>query len=72
MTHAGQTVTRAMLFEEVWHYRFDPGTNLVDVHVGRLRRKIDHPREPTLIRTVRKVGFALSVPSRRTGVATDQ
>jgi len=63
MRHAGQPVTRAMLFEEVWHYRFDPGTNLVDVHVGRLRRKIDNPKEPTLIQTVRKIGFKLTLPS---------
>jgi len=60
MRHAGQSVTRAMLFEEVWHYRFDPGSNLVDVHIGRLRRKIDNPKEATLIRTVRKIGFMLA------------
>ncbi len=59
MRHAGQVVTRSMLFEEVWHYRFDPGTNLVDVHLGRLRRKIDGPDETPLIQTVRGVGFVL-------------
>jgi two-component system OmpR family response regulator len=59
MRHAGQVVTRSMLFEEVWHYRFDPGTNLVDVHLGRLRRKIDEPGESPLIHTVRGVGFVL-------------
>ena len=59
MRHAGQVVTRSMLFEEVWHYRFDPGTNLVDVHLGRLRRKIDEPDEQPLIHTVRGVGFVL-------------
>src|ERR1700749_2794315 len=41
MRHSGQVVTRTMLFEEVWNYRFDPRTNLVDVHIGRLRRKGD-------------------------------
>ena len=59
MRHEGQAVTRAMLFEEVWHYRFDPGTNLVDVHVGRLRRKVDGPGEPPLIHSVRGIGFML-------------
>jgi len=59
MRHEGHTVTRAMLFEHVWDYRFDPRTNLVDVHVGRLRRKVDGPGEPPLIRTIRGIGFAL-------------
>ena len=54
-----QDVTRAMLFERVWGYRFDPRTNLVDVHVGRLRRKVDSPGDPPLLHTVRGVGFAL-------------
>ena len=51
--HAGQVVTRAILFEQVWRYRFDPGTNLVDVHMGKLRRKVDASGEPQLIHTVR-------------------
>jgi two-component system OmpR family response regulator len=59
LRHAGQIVTRAMLFEQVWRYRFDPGTNLVDVHLGRLRRKIDVPGEVALIHTVRGSGFVL-------------
>jgi len=59
MRHEGQTVTRAMLFERVWGYRFDPRTNLVDVHVGRLRRKIDGVGETPLFETVRGIGFAL-------------
>jgi two-component system OmpR family response regulator len=63
MRHAGQIVTRAMLFEEVWRYRFDPGTNLVDVHMGRLRRKIDHARAPAMIHTIRKLGFRLRAPA---------
>lgn len=57
--HAGQVVTRAMLFEQVWGYSFHPGTNLVDVHIGKLRRKIDGTGEPTLIHTVRGTGFVL-------------
>ena len=60
--HAGHVVTRAMLFEQVWRYRFDPGTNLVDVHLGRLRRKVDEPGERPLIHTVRGVGFVLRAP----------
>ncbi len=66
MRHAGQIVTRAMLFEEVWHYRFDPRTNLVDVHMGRLRRKVDaggEPPEPPMIHSVRGTGFVLRAPS---------
>jgi two-component system OmpR family response regulator len=60
--HEGDTATRAMLFEHVWGYRFDPRTNLIDVHVGRLRRKVDGPGEPPLIRTVRGIGFVLHAP----------
>jgi two-component system OmpR family response regulator len=59
MRHEGQTVTRAMLFERVWGYRFDPRTNLVDVHVGRLRRKVDSPGDAPLLHTIRGAGFAL-------------
>jgi two-component system OmpR family response regulator len=59
MRHSGQTVTRAMLLEDVWHYRFMPRTNLVDVHVGKLRRKLDLPGDPRLIRSVRRSGFML-------------
>ncbi|MFC0401004.1 response regulator transcription factor [Paraburkholderia rhizosphaerae] len=57
MRHAGCTVTRTMLFEAVWGYHFDPGTNLVDVHMGRLRKKIDPPGAQPLIRTVRGSGY---------------
>ena len=46
-----------MLLEDVWHYRFVPETNLVDVHIGKLRRKIDAPGETPLIHSVRGVGF---------------
>jgi two-component system OmpR family response regulator len=60
--HEGQVVTRAMLFEEVWNYRFVPDSNLVDVHMGRLRRKVDAAGEPTMIHSVRGAGFVLRAP----------
>ena len=53
MRHAGQVLTRTMIFEAVWGCRFDPGTNLIDVHVGRLRKKVETPGERPLIRTIR-------------------
>jgi two-component system, OmpR family, response regulator len=59
MRHTGQTITRTMLFEEVWGYHFDPGTNLIDVHMGRLRRKIDPQGATPLIQTVRGSGYIL-------------
>jgi two-component system OmpR family response regulator len=60
MRRPGQVVTRSMLFEDVWHYRFPPRTNLVDVHMGRLRHKIDHPDELSMIQSVPRVGFVLN------------
>ena len=60
MRRPDQAVTRAMLLEDVWNYRFLPQTNLVDVHIGKLRRKIDMPGETVLIRGVRGVGFMLA------------
>ena len=57
--HAGQVVTRSMLLEAVWDIRFDPQTNLVDVHVSRLRQAIDRDFERPLIHTVRGVGYLL-------------
>jgi two-component system OmpR family response regulator len=59
----GQMVTRAMLFEEVWNYRFIPNSNLVDVHMGRLRRKVDEPEEAPMIHSVRGAGFVLRAPT---------
>jgi len=58
--HQGRTITRTMLFEAVWGYHFDPGSKLIDVHIGRLRKKIDLLDATTLIQTVRGVGFVLS------------
>jgi len=57
MRRPEQVVTRAMLLEDVWHYRFVPQTNLVDVHIGKLRRKVDAPGETPLIESVRGIGF---------------
>jgi two-component system OmpR family response regulator len=68
MRRAGRIVTRAMLFEGVWNYRFDPGTNLVDVHMGRLRRKVDGQGQPPMILTVRKTGFRLEEPGNGAGL----
>jgi two-component system OmpR family response regulator len=61
MRRPDQVVTREMLLEDVWQYRFVPPTNLVDVHVGKLRRKLDLPGEPPLIQSVRGVGFVFRV-----------
>jgi two-component system OmpR family response regulator len=60
MRHAGQVLTRTMIFETVWGFHFDPGTNLIDVHIGRLRRKIDAPELAPLIHTVRGSGYSLA------------
>ena len=59
MRHAGQVVTRTMLLEGVWDYHFDPQTNVIDVHVSRLRQKIDKPFATPLIHTVRNAGYML-------------
>ncbi len=58
----GQVVTRKMLLEDVFGYRFELKTNLVDVHMGRLRRKLDQPDEAPLLTTVRGLGFILHAP----------
>ena len=59
LRHAGQVVTRTMLLEGVWDYHFDPQTNVIDVHVSRLRSKIDRGFERPLLHTVRGVGYRL-------------
>mgnify|MGYP001585990727 CR=1 FL=1 len=61
MRHAGQVVTRTMLLERVWDYHFDPQTNVIDVHVSRLRQKIDKGFAPAMLHTVRGAGYRLSV-----------
>ena len=62
MRHAGQVVTRTMLLEAVWDYHFDPQTNVIDVHVSRLRRKIDRDFPTALIHTVRGAGYVIRTP----------
>ncbi|RFD21246.1 DNA-binding response regulator [Komagataeibacter melaceti] len=57
--HAGQVVTRTMLLEGVWDYHFDPQTNVIDVHVSRLRQKVDKPFDTPLIHTIRNAGYML-------------
>ncbi len=59
MRHAGQVVTRTMLLEQVWDYHFDPQTNVIDVHISRLRSKIDKDFERPLLQTVRGAGYIL-------------
>jgi two-component system, OmpR family, response regulator len=58
----GQVVSRAMLLQHVWDLHFDPTTNIIDVYVGRVRRKVDPPNTCPLIHTVRGVGFCLRAP----------
>ena len=60
MRHAGQVVTRTMLLEKVWDYHFDPQTNVIDVHISRLRSKIDKPFGTNMLHTVRGAGYRLS------------
>ncbi len=62
MRRVGQNITRDMLLEDVWGYRFLPQTNLVDVHMGKLRQKVDQPGEPPLFSSVRYVGFRMEDP----------
>jgi two-component system OmpR family response regulator len=59
MRHAGQVVTRTMLLEGVWDYHFDPQTNVIDVHISRLRQKIDRDFAEPLLHTVRGAGYCL-------------
>lgn len=63
MRHAGKTITRTMLFEAVWGYHFDPGTNLIDVHIGRVRKRIEQPGRPQPIMTVRGTGYVFDAQS---------
>jgi two-component system OmpR family response regulator len=62
MRHAGQVVTRTMLLESVWDYHFDPQTNVIDVHISRLRQKIDKEFARPLLHTVRGAGYCLREP----------
>ena len=62
MRNAGQLLSRRLIFERVWEYYFDPGTNLINVHIGKLRRKIDAPGLTPLILTERGQGYMLHAP----------
>jgi DNA-binding winged helix-turn-helix (wHTH) protein len=72
MRRSDELLTRETLLKEVWHYKFVPETNLVDVHMGKLRRKVDGSDEAPMIRTVRGEGFVLrAAPSRMVGPEVD-
>jgi heavy metal response regulator len=62
MRHPGRVLTRTMIAEHVWDYSFDSTTNVIDVYVNYLRKKIDTEREPKLLHTIRGVGYVLKVP----------
>ncbi len=64
MRHPGQVMTRTMLLEKVWDYRFDPQTNVIDVHISRLRQKVDRGFDLPLIHTVRGAGYCLRAPDQ--------
>jgi two-component system, OmpR family, response regulator len=57
--HAGNVVSRRIIFEQVWGYYFDPGANLINVHIGRLRKKLERPGQPSAIVTVKGEGYRL-------------
>ncbi|HYE51231.1 MAG TPA: response regulator transcription factor, partial [Azospirillaceae bacterium] len=59
MRNAGSVVTRTMLLEQVWNYHFDPQTNVIDVHIARLRQKVDKGFDQPMIHTVRGAGYTL-------------
>ena len=60
LRHVGHVVSRTMLLEGVWGFHFDPQTNVIDVHMSRLRQKVDHGFEPSLLQTVRGAGYRLA------------
>jgi two-component system OmpR family response regulator len=62
MRHAGQTLSRTLLLQHVWHFDFDPQTNVVEVLVSRLRAKIDEGFDPKMLHTIRGVGYVLQAP----------
>jgi two-component system, OmpR family, response regulator len=63
MRHADQVITRTMLLENVWDYNFDPQTNVIDVHIIRLRSKIDKGFAPPMLHTIRGAGYSLKTPA---------
>ena len=64
MRHADQVITRTMLLENVWDYHFDPQTNVIDVHISRLRGKIDKGFDTPMLHTVRGAGYSLKTPAQ--------
>ena len=62
MRHPGRVVTRTMILESVWDYHFDPQTNVIDVHISRLRQKVDKGFDAALIRTIRGAGYSIREP----------
>jgi len=64
MRHPGQALSRQQILSAIWDYAFDPGSNVVDVYVRYLRRKIDRSGEPSLIETVRGVGYRFDPPAQ--------
>jgi len=64
LRHPGQVMTRTMLLEKVWDYRFDPQTNVIDVHISRLRQKVDRGFDHPLIHTIRGAGYSLRAPDK--------
>jgi DNA-binding response OmpR family regulator len=62
MRNSGQVVTRTMLFEAVWNYSYDERTNVIEVHIGRLRRKVDAEGDAPMLHTVRGAGYVLRSP----------
>jgi two-component system OmpR family response regulator len=69
MRNAGQVLTRPMLLEAIWAYHFDPQTNLIEVHISRLRQKLDHPFKTPMLHTIRNVGYILRDDSQRSKTA---
>lgn len=63
MRHAGQVVTRTMILERVWEYHFNPQTNVIDVHISRLRQKIDRDFDQPLLHTIRGAGYVIRAPN---------
>lgn len=63
MQHADQVITRTMLLEKVWDYHFDPQTNVIDVHISRLRGKIDKGFDTPMLQTIRGAGYSLKTPA---------
>ena len=70
MRNSGQVLTRTMIFETVWGFHFDPGTNVIDVHIARLRRKIDGAGQSALIHTVRGTGYMIAAASEAATVVS--